>query len=141
MEKFIHIRSDRFLPLPGEEEEMVNEGMYGKALALFLREALEKRGYEAPFHCAEDWGWWVELKGFPFAFGVCIYSGDGNAEVMEYALADGAVADRKWSWRKFAFIETRSHAETLIRDLLSIVEDHDGMVLIGVSEAFPIEKS
>jgi hypothetical protein len=33
MEKFIQIRSAKFPVLPGEEEELVNMGMYGKAVA------------------------------------------------------------------------------------------------------------
>ena len=72
MKTFIHIRSTRFPILPGEEEELLNEGTYGKALAEYLQAELAKRGYDAPFVCCEDWGWWVELKA-PFTFGVCIY--------------------------------------------------------------------
>ena len=33
MGKFIHIRSSKFPILSGEKEELVNNGMYGKALA------------------------------------------------------------------------------------------------------------
>ena len=33
MDRFIHVRSKKFPILPGEKEELVNEGMYGKALA------------------------------------------------------------------------------------------------------------
>ena len=36
MSKFIHIRSAKFPVLPGEREELVNEGTYGKALAIYL---------------------------------------------------------------------------------------------------------
>ena len=72
MDKLIHIRSAKFPILPGEREELVNEGMYGKALAQYLQGKLRERGYAAPFICCEDWGWWVELKAAPVAFGVCI---------------------------------------------------------------------
>jgi len=48
---FIHIRSEQFPILPGEEEELVNEGMYGKALVTYLQEHLTDRGYESPFVC------------------------------------------------------------------------------------------
>lgn len=37
---FIHIRSDRFPVLPGEEDELVNEGTYGKALSQCLKDRL-----------------------------------------------------------------------------------------------------
>ena len=66
MDKFIHIRSPKFPILPGENEELVNEGMYGKAAAEYLQLKLRERGYEVPFVCCEDWGWWVELKNAPF---------------------------------------------------------------------------
>jgi len=74
MNKFIHIRSAKFPVLLGEKEELVNEGMYGKALAEYLQAKLRDRGYDAPFICCEDWGWWVELRA-PFTFGVCISAG------------------------------------------------------------------
>jgi hypothetical protein len=141
MDKFIHIKSDRFLPLPDEENEMVNEGMYGKALSVFLQEQLKKLGYDAPFYCCEDWGWWIELKGFPFTFGVCIYSSDRNEEIMEYAVTDGALTKKKWSWKKFGFIETEFYSEKLFHDLQAIVEKNDGMEMIGISDDFPIDKS
>src|SRR5690606_37710280 len=90
MSKFIHIRSDKFPVLPGEEDEVVNEGMYGKALALYLQSKLTERGYKAGFVVAEDWGWWVDIDGPPFTFGVCIYaSPDGT---NEYVCTDGAPA-------------------------------------------------
>jgi hypothetical protein len=62
MGKFIHIRSSKFPILPGEKEELVNNGMYGKALAEYLQAKLRNRGYDAPFVCCEDWSW----KGFRF---------------------------------------------------------------------------
>jgi hypothetical protein len=51
------IRSSKFPILPSEKEELVNEGMYGKALAVFLQAQRTDRGYDAPFVCCEDWGW------------------------------------------------------------------------------------
>ena len=64
-EKFIQIRSSKFPILPGEKEELVNEGMYGKALAQYLQAKLTGRGYEAPFVCCEDWGWLGRAEGRP----------------------------------------------------------------------------
>jgi hypothetical protein len=65
---YIHIRSHRF-PLLAEKKDAE---FFGKALADYLQAKLTERGYEAPFIILEDWGWWVELNGAPFAFGVCI---------------------------------------------------------------------
>ena len=66
---FIHIKSSKFPILPGETDELVNEGMYGKALAEYLQDKLAARAYDVPFVCCEDWGWWVELKAAPFTLG------------------------------------------------------------------------
>jgi hypothetical protein len=105
MGKFIHIRSSKFPILPGEKEELVNEGMYGKALAEYLQAKLRDRGYNAPFVCREDWGCWVELRIAPFAFGVCIYSGPEDRPV-EFVCTDGATGSRQWSWKRFRFVDT-----------------------------------
>jgi hypothetical protein len=105
MDKFIHIRSPKFPILPGEKDELVNEGMYGKAVAAYLQVKLRDRGYEVPFFCCEDWGWWVELKNAPFGFGVCIYCGPGRDGPLDFFCTDGAVGRRKWSWRRFRFVQ------------------------------------
>jgi len=56
---FIHIKSEKFPVLPGEDAELVNEGTYGKALAQYLEARLRERAYEVPTYCCEDWGWWI----------------------------------------------------------------------------------
>ncbi len=120
MDKFIHIRSARFPILPGEKEELVNEGMYGKALAEYLQSKLQERGYAAPFVCCEDWGWWVELKTAPFTFGVCIYCGPDREGPLDLFCTDGAMARKKWSWRRFRFVDTTPYVNKLHEDLVSI---------------------
>ena len=130
MDKFIHIRSAKFAILPGEKEELVNEGMYGKALAAYLQGKLRERGYDAPFICCEDWGWWVELKTAPFTFGVCIYCGPERDGPLDLFCTDGATARRKWSWRRFRFIDTAPYVNKLHDDLVSIFQaDRDVQVL------------
>jgi hypothetical protein len=130
MDKFIHIRSAKFPILSGEKEELVNEGMYGKALAEYLQGKLRERGYDAPFICCEDWGWWVELKTAPFTFGVCIYCGPERDGPLDLFCTDGATARKKWSWRRFRFIDTAPYVNRLHDDLVSIFQaDRDVQVL------------
>lgn len=138
MEKFIYIKSKRFLPLPNEDEELVNDGMYGKALSIYLQEELKACGYDVPFFCCEDWGWWVEIKSFPFVLGFCIYSGEKNKEEMEYAISDGAISEKKWNWRKFRFIDTAPYVKKLIHDVLKILQRTEGITFIDIKENFPI---
>jgi hypothetical protein len=133
MDKFIHIRSPKFPILPGEKEELVNDGMYGKALALYLQEKLKARGYDAPFICCEDWGWWVELKNTPFTFGVCIYCGPKEDGVLDLFCTDGATANRKWSWSRFRFIDTTLWVAKLHEDLVSIFQADSDVDLVSTS--------
>lgn len=137
MDKFIHIRSSKFPILPGEKEELVNEGMYGKALAEYLQTKLRERGYDAPFVCCEDWGWWIELKTAPFAFGVCIYSGPEEDGPVDFACTSGATAPRKWSWKRFRFLETSPWVDKLDEDLLAIFRADKEVEVVEVTEQFP----
>jgi hypothetical protein len=143
MDKFIHIRSANFPILPGEKEELVNEGMYGKALAEYLQAKLTARGYKAPFIACEDWGWWVELKTAPFTFGVCIYCGPETGGPLDLFCTDGATGPRKWSWRRFRFVDTTLWAEKLHEDLVSIFRADAEVEIVSTSldSPFPEEKS
>jgi len=116
MDKFIHVRSAKSPILPDGKEELVN----GKALAEYLQDKLRGRGYDAPFRCCGDWGWWVEFKTAPFTFGVCIYWGPERA---------GTLARKKWSWRRFRFVDTAPYVNKLQEDLVSIFQDRDVQVL------------
>ena len=137
MSKFIHIRSDKFPILPGEADEIVNEGMYGKALALYLQSKLTEHGYITPFVVAEDWGWWVDIDGPPFTFGVCIYASPDPPGQTDYVCTDGAPGPRKWSWSKFRFFDTAPFAEKLCSDLIGIFEADEDVTILSVTEEFP----
>ena len=147
MEKFIHVRSSKFPILAGEREELVNEGMFGKGLALYLQTKLRERGYEVPFVCAEDWGWWVSLKTAPFALGVCVYAGpvedrpvEGEAVQDgpgEFACTTGAPGRKVWSWKKFGFIDTSPWVNKLHEDLLAIFQADGDVQVVGVLDEMP----
>jgi hypothetical protein len=117
---FIRVQSPKFGILPGEGAELMNEGMYGKALAEYLTERLREWGYDAPFNCCEDWGWWVEIAGFAFTFGVCIYGAEVAEGRLDLYVTDGASAARQWSWRRFRFISTGEAVAKLHDDLIAI---------------------
>jgi len=70
--------SDKFKPLPGEEEE-TNPGRYGKALAQWVKTKLTDKGYK--FEQAaipEDWGWLLMLKRKPFSIWVGCANEEGS---------------------------------------------------------------
>lgn len=134
MGKFIQIRSTKFPILPGEVDELMNEGLYGKALAIYLQEELTKRAYTAPFICCEDWGWWVELKGAPFSFGVCIYSVTVSNGPPEFICADGAIGRRRWSWGRLSFVDTRAWIDKLSSDLYEIFSTDEEVEIVCAQE-------
>lgn len=138
MRKFIHIKSSKFPVLPGEDDEIVNEGMYGKSLSQYLQRELAARGYRTPFYCAEDWGWWVEIGDCPFRFGVCIYSAHAFGSADEFVCTDGANDSRSWSWSKFRFIDNTPWVDKLNGDLLSIFSADSSVEIIGVTDEFPL---
>jgi hypothetical protein len=135
---FVQIKASKFPVLPGEREELVNEGMFGKALALYLQAKLADLVYDAPFICCEDWGWWVELKGAPFAFGVCIYSRAGEGSPVDFACAAGLPGSRKWSWKRLGFVETSTWVEKLSRDLVAVFQADTDLEVVGTFEEFPL---
>lgn len=129
---FIRINSAKFPILPGEADELVNEGMYGKALAEYLVIKIRKRGYKTSGYCCEDWGWWIDLSGFPFLFGICIYGQKRDDGDLDLYVTDGATQDRRWSWQKFRFIDNgaRTAAAKLHGELMAILDaDPDVRVL------------
>ena len=139
MEKFFHIRSTKFPILEDEAEELVNEGMYGKALATYLRKQLKSHGYTVPFFVCEDWGWWVEVKREAFANGVRIYASDETNDngPIAYACALGNASAKKWNWMRFRFDDVSDAIRQLEADLVSIFEADPEIELIGVTPEFP----
>jgi hypothetical protein len=79
-------------------------------------------------------GWWVELADAPFVFGVGIHSGEERDGLMDYCYALGPLGPRKWSWKRWRFVETAPWAEKLEADLQSIFEADPDVELVGVHE-------
>lgn len=139
MSAFLHVRTRRFGPLPGEEDEVVNPGMFGRALAEHLRLRLAAVGRAAPSVCAEDWGWWVTLDDAPFRFGACVYAldadGAGPDGPWEYVVTEGLVPARRFGRRRAEPAE--AWVDALRGQLRAIVEDDPDLELVGVSDEFP----
>lgn len=134
---FIHIRSAKFPVLPEEDGELVNEGTYGKALAQYLEARLKERGYDVPFICCEDWGWWIDIREQPFTLGLCVYK--GPEETQEMCFTINREPGRRWSWTRFRFIDTTSRVEKLFSDLKMILSEDPDIQVFGYIEEFPLE--
>jgi hypothetical protein len=136
---FIHIKSAKFPALPGEDAELVNEGTYGKALAQYLETRLRERGYDVSFLCCEDWGWWMEIKGFPFVAGVCIYATVNLPESEELCVAVSPATGKRWSWSRFKSVDATATVTKLFSDLSDIFASDPEVKVLGFPEEFPLD--
>lgn len=124
---FIHLRSPKFPLLPGEEEELINEGMFGQALALYLCENLPPSGWKVSEPVAEDWGWWLGASNGGKALDLCLRGeGDGSG-IPELAVWVGTPK------AKNPDAVTQLHA-----DLLALLSADPGVEILSVSEAYPL---
>jgi len=135
----VHLKTAKFPVMDGEKEEMVNEGMYGKAISLHLKEMLSRVGYDVPLVCCEDWGWWVEVKGFPFVLGLCVYCSENEpGKIAEYAIMSSITDEKKWSWKKLGMINTTEIVGKLMDNVESIMRDDKDIQVIGRVDDFPL---
>ena len=113
------VEAKKFPVMPGEDQEIVNERMYGKALCRYLESALPGAGIKVPSYCAEDWGWWLEVERGAFKMGLCIYSDpEAEKDPERYAILPSIHQAKKWSWSKFRNIDNT----TEVLELVAIVE-------------------
>ncbi len=132
------IRTKKFPILDGESEELVNEGMFGKALCLYLKEKLPEKGIKVPFFCAEDWGWWLEVEEGDFKMGLCIYSDPESQEhPQRYAILPSLDSDKKWSWSKFRFIDISSKVLRIVANLEELFQEDQEIDSVTRHDDFP----
>ena len=135
----VHLKTAKFPVMDGERDEMINEGMYGKAISLHLQRTLAQRGYDMPDVVAEDWGWWVTVGGAPFGLGLCVYCWDDTSDVpVEYAIMSSVTKDRIWSWRKFRMIDAVPVVTKLMDDVEDIMNTDPEVEVIGRTDEFPM---
>ncbi|MFT3870393.1 MAG: hypothetical protein QM715_18245 [Nibricoccus sp.] len=136
---FIQIRAPFLGIMPGEEDELVNDGMYGKALALYLQKRLSEHGYRAPRIVCEDWGWWVTVADLPFSCGLCIYGVQiGETNELDLCVTVSAAKERRWSWKLFRFIDTTSDVEKLHGTVRKICDLDSAITVVGETADYPL---
>jgi len=103
---YIKIETDKFPVLPGEDSEVVNEGMYGKALCQYLENELPKYGVVVNFFCSEDWGWWVDITENDHRFGLLVHSHKIIGSSPEiYVIGSSITSRKKWFWKRFKSLD------------------------------------
>lgn len=136
---FIQIRAATLGIMPGEEDELVNDGMYGKAFALYLQKHLNEHGYRAPLVVCEDWGWWVTVAKLPFSCGLCIYAVQiGDTNELDLCVTVSASKGRRWSWKRFRFIDATSEVEKLHRTVREICDADTAITVVGETLDYPL---
>lgn len=76
METFVEFRSSKFPAEPGEEAQL-NPGVWGKRLAEYLVQHLERHGIATGEMNAEDWGWFIPLANPTVPMAICCGHQDG----------------------------------------------------------------
>jgi hypothetical protein len=116
-----HIRSVKFPVLQEDHDECCNPGTYGKSLVDYLQTKLEARGYEIPFTVAEDFGWWIELKtDLSAPTNIALRRSHEDSGIADFAIAlDNS--PRKWSWKRFRFVDLGAFQEKLAVDVFDIL--------------------
>ena len=137
---FLHVRSAKFRVLPGEDDELVNEGMYGKSLALYLQVKLAENGYKTPCVVCEDWGWWVEIAELGFTCGLGVYGlRIDDTDELDICVTVLTPKGKKWSWRKLGLIDTTPTIERLHGTMMHILNADKEISLVCESPDFPLE--
>ena len=126
----LKVISERFRPLPGENEEIVNPGNYGKALALLLKENLEIEGYKFAFLIAEDFGWWLEVENSPFHLGIIIVREPSSDSEDEHLCQLSCKNGKAWSWKKLRFVDRTTYLSVLWPKIIKILEREPDISLI-----------
>lgn len=112
---YIKLETDKFPVLPEEDTEVVNEGMYGKALCLYLQNELPSFGIDVEFFCVEDWGWWISVVENDFKMGLTVYSHNiVGASPKAYVIASSIDTNKKWYWRRFKSIDVTDNVTSIM---------------------------
>ncbi len=132
------IVSSKFPILEGEESELVNKGFYGKALCQYLQDKLTKAGYQVPFYCCEDWGWWVELKGPGTPMGLLVYCmPEQKGDPKKYAIMSSITDEKMWSWRKLRKIEVGASVKKVMDDLEQLLKEDKEIDSVTRHDEYP----
>ena len=136
---FIHLRSSKFPILPDEHKELVNEGMYGKACALYVQAGLAADGYSTPFIACEDWAWWVEVAGLGIICGVGVYGMQiEDSTELDLCVTTLATKSKTWSWRQFRSIDHSAEIHRLHETLKRVLTTDADILILGESLDFPL---
>lgn len=136
---FLHVRSSKLRVMPGEEDELVNEGTYGKACAYYLQSNLVRMGYTVSQAVCEDWGWWVGVKGSADTLGIGVYGMRiDDTDDLDLCVTVLVPRGRRWSWRRLRWIDTTAEVDRLHQAMRSVFEADQDITVIGEFSDLPL---
>jgi hypothetical protein len=125
--------------MPGEDDELVNEGMYGKAFAMYLQKTLAERGYQTPNVVCEDWGWWVTIAGLHFPCGIGIYGARmDTSDDLDLCVTVLISKRKRWSWGKLRFVDNTLEIEKLHQTIREICDADQDINVVSETPDFPL---
>jgi len=124
--------------MPGEDQEIVNPNMYGKALCQYFEKCLPSVGVNVSFYCNEDWGWWLEVERNSFRMALCIYSDPSTDKDPEhYAILPSVKQNKKWSWSKFRFIDISQDVLDMMAAVERVLQDDGDITAVTRHDDYP----
>jgi hypothetical protein len=134
------IETKKFPIMPGEDQEIANERMYGKALCQYLQSELPLAGIYVPFYCNEDWGWRLEVERGSFKMALCIYSDPAAAKDPDrYALLPSIQREKKWSWVKFKKVDLSKDVLEIIAIIERVLKSDKDISVVTRHDDYPFE--
>ncbi len=122
MRTHVEFRSSAFPPQPGEEDQ-INPGRWGKALADYLRAEFTKRGLDGGAPYAEDWGWAVPIENSAFP----LWVGCGNYEEFDDGFLCFIEPSKPTIRKLFSKIDTTARVQQVAEALQSALSAHGGI--------------
>ena len=137
-------KSNAFHPTAAEldetHEDFINPGIFARQLADFLKDGLQRHGYEVKLRCAEDWGFWQEIdheSGYMLAVGCANLDDDGGAgRVTEHRVfvePDRPTIRPASNW--FRKTDVRADVEALVAAIGEVLRAEPQIFDLEVSEA------
>lgn len=135
----ILIETKKFPVLEGEEEEIVNEGMYGRALCLYLEKELPKLNINVTSFCCEDWGWWVDVNSNDVEMGLCVYSDpESGNDPKRYAIMSSITEGKKWVWSKFRKIDVTQDVTRVMDTVEKVFKADSEITRVSRHDDYPL---
>lgn len=122
MDRLLTFTSTAFPVEPGEDRQ-TNPGLYGKALAHWLREQLTARGVTTEGVIPEDFGWLVMISHQPCLLWVgCCSEDDSHSQWRVFVAAEPSLLQRL-----FRKVDPRPRVAEIEQHLEAILHAHPGV--------------